>query len=151
MNSLGKVMHNTKLHWKKLYHLVRLNRSQATHVTLPHQPSLLMLRQLSRDTVHHTSIVEDDQIALLPPMCVYSLRSISSALQRPTYPPHLVQVGDGCHLPCGRISRAQRLNTAAGDLEMRSSCLEVAPDHRERMDFLGFEGWQFVFCLLVAG
>lgn len=61
-----------------------LRRSHACHCTLPQHTLLvfvvLVLRQLPSDTVHNTTIVEDDQIAFFPAVSVNVLRRVDLLL-----------------------------------------------------------------------
>jgi hypothetical protein len=51
-----------------------------------------MLRQLARNAMHHTPIVENHKIALSPPVRVNSLRRERAPLQVPANAPDLGEV-----------------------------------------------------------
>jgi len=109
----------------------RNNRGQTRHITLPQQPPLRMLRQLTGDTVHDTPIVEDDQISFLPSMCIHGGRRVSAPLQVPANIPDFCKVGGRGHLARGGIACMQYLHAAARDLQAWLSGFEAAPNHLE--------------------
>lgn len=61
----------------------RHHRRQTRHTTLPKQPLLLMLRQLARNAMHHSAIVENHNIPLSPSVSVDCRRGVCSSLQIP--------------------------------------------------------------------
>ena len=82
--------------------------------------------------MHHSPVVEDDKISLLPSVCVYGRRRVRASLQVPAYAPNLCKVGDRGYFARGRIASVQCLHAAASDLQTWLSGLEVAPDHLEK-------------------
>lgn len=129
-----------------------------------------MLRQLARDTMHHSAVVKDYQISFPPPVCVHGGRRVRVPLQLSTHSPDLCKIRNRGHFARSRTACVQGLHAAARDLQGRLAGFEVAPDHLggfvqhtmatrcqamettywEGMDFLPVKGWEVALGFLAA-
>lgn len=111
-----------------------LRGSCACHCALPEQPPLvlllLVLGQLASNTVHYTSVVENDHITLLPMVGIDVLSSIYLTLHLVYHFSNLLNVIHYRAFTCCWVPRGELVNTTTMHLEERPVGIEwVSPDH----------------------
>lgn len=112
----------------------RLGGSCACHCALPEQPPLvlllLVLGQLTSNTVHYTSVVENDHITLLPMVGIDVLSSIYLTLHLVYHFSNLLDIIHYRDLTCCWVPGGELVNTTTMHLEERPVGIErVSPDH----------------------
>lgn len=111
-----------------------LGGSCACHCALPEQPPLvllfLVLGQLASNTVHYTSVVENDHITLLPMAGIDVLSSIYLTLHLVYHFPDLLNIIHHRDLTCRRVPRGKLVNATTMRLEEWPVGIgRVSPDH----------------------
>lgn len=106
---------------------------RARHGALPQYPLLvfpLVLRQLTGNAVHDSTVMEDDQITLFPSVSIDIFSCIDLLLHVIDYAPDLFDIiHHGC-LSCLRIACGEFIDATAVYLKERSAGIEwIPPDH----------------------
>ena len=124
-----------------------LGGSCACHCALPKQPPLvlllLVLGQLASNTVHYTSVVENDHITLLPMVGIDVLSSIYLTLHLVYHFSDLLNIIHHRDLTCRWVPRGELVNTTTMHLEEWPVGIEwVSPDHLINV----VSRYPFLFC-----
>ncbi|KKA19164.1 hypothetical protein T310_6879, partial [Rasamsonia emersonii CBS 393.64] len=119
-------------------------RSARRQITLPHEPHLT-LRKRSYNTVQHTMVIKQHQIALFPLMRVDILRADSRPLQAVHDLTHLRQIVDDASVLQVDASYGRRV-----DLQRQLARDGVLPCHGQDLDLVRVDGWELCLGQLAA-